>query len=145
MLQQGIIQPKTSPFSSPTVLLKKKNGTWRFCTDYRALNAITIKDSFPMPTVHYEWLVMPFGLKNAPTTFQSMINQIFQDVLSKYVAVFFDNILIYSPTCSDHLEHLEAVLQTLRLQVLFVKLSKCSFGMLEVGVFVSQSRGRVLL
>ena len=51
MLAEGLIQPSTSPFSALVILIRKKDGSWRFCTDYRALNVVTVKDSFPIPTV----------------------------------------------------------------------------------------------
>lgn len=90
------------------------------------------KTAFQTHHGHYEWLVMPFGRTNAPTTFQSLMNQVFQHQLHKSVLVFFDDILVYSPSWNAHLIHLEEVLQLMHNHCLFAKQSKCSFGLTKV-------------
>lgn len=71
---------------------------------------------------------MPFGLTNAPSTFQSLMNTIFKPYLRKFILVFFDDILIYSKTWGDQLEHLDTTLKLLRQHQLFIKKTKCAFG-----------------
>jgi hypothetical protein len=76
----------------------------------------------------YEFLVMAFGLCNAPTTFQALMNNVLHPFMRRFVLVFFDDILIYSKTWADHLRHLRTILDELCRHQLFVKRNKCSFG-----------------
>jgi hypothetical protein len=86
-----------------------------------------IKTTFMTRYGHYEFTVVPFGLSNAPIIFLCLMNGVFREYLDKFVIVFLDDILVYSKSEEEHEKHLRMVLQVLRENQLYAKLSKCSF------------------
>ena len=104
------------------------------------------KTSFKTLYGHYEFLVMSFGLTNAPTAFIDLMNHVFRPYVDLFVVVFIDDILVYSKDREDHDTHLQVVLETLRKEQLYAKLSKCEFWFREVsflGHIVSEEGIRV--
>jgi hypothetical protein len=101
------------------------------------------KTAFQTPSGLMEWVAMPFGLCNAPATFQRMMNDILRDFLHKFVTVYLDDVCIYNRLLQEHLEHLRLVLQRFKEEGLKLRLNKCFFGMQEMeylGYTVSASK-----
>ena len=90
------------------------------------------KTAFRTRYGHYEFVVMSFGLTNAPAVFMELMNRVFKECLDMFVIVFIDDILIYSRTDLEHEEHLRKVLTTLREHKLYAKFSKCEFWLRQV-------------
>ena len=112
----------------------------------RIKDADVHKTAFRTQYGHYEFLVMPFGLTNAPAAFMDLMNRVFRPYVDQFVVVFIDDILVYSKDRESHDTHLQVVLETLRKEQLYAKLSKCEFWKNEVsflGHIVSKERIRV--
>ncbi|KAK0040803.1 Retrovirus-related Pol polyprotein from transposon 17.6 [Biomphalaria pfeifferi] len=167
MLENDLIEPSSSSWSSPCVLIPKQDKTYRFCTDYRKVNAVTKTDSFPIPRIDdlidrigdakyitkidllsgywqvsltdrakeisafvtpdglYQYKVMPFGMKNAPATFQRMINALLADMENCHA--YIDDVVIFSQDFSSHCKQLHCLFTKLLHAKITVNLSKSDF------------------
>uniref|UniRef100_A0A1A8G0P7 ribonuclease H n=1 Tax=Nothobranchius korthausae TaxID=1143690 RepID=A0A1A8G0P7_9TELE len=167
LLEHGLAKPSTSSWSSPCLLENKPDGSYRFVTDYRKLNAKTVPDSFPLPRVEdcvdsvgsasfvtkldllkgywqvpltpfasdvsafvtpdnlLQYTVLPFGLRNAPATFQRLINQVLSNV--PHCSAYLDDIVIYTQSWDLHLQTLAHVFDRLKMAKLTLNLAKCEF------------------
>ena len=169
MRDKDVVGPSTSPWAAPVVLARKKDGTWRFCVDYRKLNAVTVRDVYPLPRIDdaldalagaklfttldawtgywqipldeadraktafitqnglYEFKGMPFGLVNAPASFQRIMNLTLHSLTWKTCLVYLNDIIVFSNTFDEHLTRLTEVLDRLRGANIHLKLPKCTF------------------
>lgn len=153
MLKEEVVQPSQSPWCSEFVMVKKKTGDWRMCVDFRKLNSVTRKDSYPLPNLDeclenlagnqyfsqidfasgywqvpvekssqaltafrvggelYEFKRLPFGLTNAPATFQRLMNALFAGLKGIQLQIFLDDVCLASPSWEEHLVLLDQVLK----------------------------------
>ena len=175
MLDAGVVRPSNSPWCNAVVLVRKKDGSLRFCIDFRRLNALTVKDSHPLPHIcetleslarvaHYStfdlnsgfWQVpmdeeskqytaftlgsmglyecesMPFGLCNAPPTFQRLMQYCLGELNLTYCLIYLDDMIVFSEMPEEHLQRMHVVFDRLREHGLKLKLSKCDVFKSEI-------------
>ena len=168
LLAKGLIEPSNSPWSSPVVLVSKKDGSKRLCLDYRKLNMLSRKDAYPLPRIDdsldalggakffstldlasgywqvemdedardksafstpsglYAWNVLPFGLCNAPSTFERLMERVLAGLRWETLLVYLDDVIVFGSSIQESVERLEAVLIRLRMAGLKLKPSKCN-------------------
>nr|GEX21544.1 putative reverse transcriptase domain-containing protein [Tanacetum cinerariifolium] len=139
---KGFIRPSSSPRGAPVLFVKKKDGSFRMCIDYRELNKLTVKNrvrdedipktAFRTRYGHYDFQVMLFGLTNALAVFMDLMNRVCKPYLDRFVIVFIDDIFIYSKNRKEHEGHLKLILKLLKEEELYAKFSKCEFWLSKV-------------
>ena len=167
MLSRGVVEPSQGPWSSPIVIVKKKDGSTRFCIDFRQVNGLTRKDAQPLPRIDdaldtigeccyfstldlasgywqvevspedrektafstpyglYQFRVVPFGLYNAPATFQRLMEEVLAGLHWTSCLVYLNDIIVFSQTIEDHLDKLREVFSRIRDAGLKIKPTKC--------------------
>ncbi|CAF3381404.1 unnamed protein product, partial [Rotaria sp. Silwood2] len=173
-LKAGLISESNSLYAAPAILVKKKDNSFRFVVDYRLLNAITIKDSSPLPNMEdtifklgkgfsyfskldlksgfyqipinendkektafitpfglYQFNVLPMGLRNSPPTFQKVMTETLKSC-RQFSLVYLDDIIVFSKSFSDHLDHLQSVLSALQQKNLILNPPKCELAVPQI-------------
>nr|GEU49485.1 putative reverse transcriptase domain-containing protein [Tanacetum cinerariifolium] len=130
LLEKGFIRLSSSQWGASVLFVKKKDGSFRMCIDYRELNKLTVKNLYPLLRIDdlFDQLqVVPFGLTNAPVVFMDLMNRVCNPYLDKFVIVFIDDILVYSKDEEEHGRHLKIILELLKKERLYAKFPKCDF------------------